>query len=95
MYFTALIALKGRLVFDVPEIMQIPDTSMIGSTGGNFGQRHDLMGKGLHWVLKSLRLPVLHQRSVNTDMRNTYPCITLYSFKEACYGLAYFHRSAN
>lgn len=75
--------------------MQIPDTPMVSRAGGNLSKWHDFMRIGLHRVLKTLRLPVLHQRSVNSNMGNTYPCITLYGFKEACYGLAYFHLSTN
>lgn len=86
-----MIPFIARFIENVSEIMQIPDTSMIGCTGGNFSQRHDLMRVSLHRILKPLQLPVLYQRSIDADMRNTYPWITLYGFKEACYGLANFH----
>ena len=72
--------------------MQIPDTFMVGRTCGNFSKRHDLMRVSPHGVLKPVCLPILHQRSVNANMRNAYPRIMLYRFKEACYWFANFHR---
>lgn len=71
--------------------MEIPDTFMIGSTGGNLSQRHDLMRIRLYGVLKPVCLPILHQRRVNSDMRYTYPAIPLDRFKEARYWFAHFH----
>jgi hypothetical protein len=71
--------------------MQIPDTFMISSTGGNFGHWHDLMGISIHRVVKPVRLPILHQCGKNPDMRAAYPRIMLDGIKEARYRFAHFH----
>jgi hypothetical protein len=88
-----LIPFKGRLIEDVSEIMQIPDTSVVSSTCGNFSQGHDLMSIGPHRVWKAVRLPILHKRGINSDVRTAYSRITLNRFKEARYWFANFHRT--
>lgn len=71
--------------------MQIPDTFMVGRTGRDFCQWHNLLRKSPHRAWKLVRLPVLHQRGINADMCNTYPRIMLYGIKKPGDWLASFH----
>jgi hypothetical protein len=72
-YAAALIALIGRLINDVPEIVQVPDTPVVSGTRRDLGQRHDLMRIGLHLFRTAIRLPVLQQSSEQANMGTTDP----------------------
>lgn len=71
--------------------MQVPDTFVVGCTGGNFSQRHNLMCVGPHRIWEPVCLPVVYQRRIKAYVRNAYTCITPNRFKENCYRLTNFH----